>query len=102
MLLHRQLEYRCYPDRFLSFGRLVRSRFAGGFVNSETDVTAATMPGNVSEIRLTESKIVRELLKDLGLLHRHFVVLIDGKRANLNDEIEEGQRVLVLPIIAGG
>lgn len=56
----------------------------------------------VSEVRLTEPKTVRKLLEDLGLLHRHFVVLVDGKRAQLDDEIAEGQRVLVLPIIAGG
>ena len=56
----------------------------------------------VSEVRLTEMKTVRRLLEDLGLLQRHFVVLVDGKRAQLDDEIAEGQRVLVLPIIAGG
>ena len=56
----------------------------------------------VSEIQMTESKTVRTLLKELGLLHRHHVVLVDGKRAYLDDEIDEGQRVIVLPIIAGG
>ncbi|TRO55425.1 MoaD/ThiS family protein, partial [Candidatus Bathyarchaeota archaeon] len=45
---------------------------------------------------------VRALLKELGLLYRHHVVLVDGKRAYLDDEITEGQRVIVLPIIAGG
>jgi sulfur carrier protein ThiS len=56
----------------------------------------------VSEVRLTETKTVRKLLEELGLLHRHFVVLVDGKRAELDEEVYEGQRVLVLPIIAGG
>lgn len=62
----------------------------------------STISRTVSEVRLTEPKTVRRLLEDLGLLHRHFVVLVDGKRAQLDDEIAEGQRVLVLPIIAGG
>lgn len=70
----------------------------------DTELNYSTLPLNrgVSEIQLTESKTVRTLLKDLGLLHRHFVVLVDGKRAHLDEEINEGQRVIVLPIIAGG
>ncbi len=67
------------------------------FENMET-----LLRSGLSEFQLTESKTVRELLRELGLLHRHFVVLVDGKRAYLEDAIEEGQRVLVLPIIAGG
>ncbi len=60
------------------------------------------LPSSVTEIQITESKTVRALLKELGLLYRHYVVLVDGKRAHLADEIKEGQRVIVLPIIAGG
>ncbi len=74
----------------------------GDILNSEVDFTAVTIPGNVSEIHVKEAKSIRKLLNDLGLLHRHFVVLVEGKRAALDDEVEEGQRVLVLPIIAGG
>ena len=70
-------------------------------MESDIDYTMALGNG-FSEIRLTKSKTVRELLKELGLLHRHFVVLVDGKRALLDDYIEEGQRVIVLPIVAGG
>jgi sulfur carrier protein ThiS len=65
-------------------------------------ITQSALPSGVSEIRLTESKTVRTLLKELGLLHRHYVVLVDGKRAYLDEQIDEGQRVIVLPIIAGG
>jgi sulfur carrier protein ThiS len=71
-------------------------------MNSELDSAGVTSLKSISEICITEAKTVRELLKELGLLHRHFVVLIDGKRVELDDEIFEGQRVLVLPIIAGG
>ena len=58
--------------------------------------------GGVRSVEVRERRRVKELLEELGLLHRHFVVLVDGRRAKLEDEIEEGQRVLVLPIIAGG
>jgi sulfur carrier protein ThiS len=71
-------------------------------MNSEIDVIQETMTRTLSEICMTESKTVRTLLKELGLLHRHFVVLVDGKRAILDEEIQEGQRVIVLPIISGG
>ena len=69
----------------------------------EVDIySTQALRGSVSEIQVTESKTVRVLLKELGLLHRHYVVLVDGKRAYLDEEIDEGQRVIVLPIIAGG
>jgi sulfur carrier protein ThiS len=69
----------------------------------EVDIySTQALRGTVSEIQMTESKTVRVLLKELGLLHRHYVVLVDGKRAYLDEEIVEGQRVIVLPIIAGG
>lgn len=71
-------------------------------MTAESDDVMSALSHTVSEVRLTETKTVRRLLEDLGLLHRHFVVLVDGKRAQLDDEIAEGQRVLVLPIIAGG
>lgn len=71
-------------------------------MDTEIDYTDFALSNGISEIRLTKSKTVRALLKELGLLHRHFVVLVDGKRALLDDDIEEGQRVIVLPIIAGG
>ena len=69
----------------------------------EVDIySTQALRGSVSEIQVNESKTVRVLLKELGLLHRHYVVLVDGKRAYLDEEIDEGQRVIVLPIIAGG
>jgi len=71
-------------------------------MTAESDEVTSAISRTVSEVHLTETKTVRRLLEDLGLLHRHFVVLVDGKRAQLDDEIYEGQRVLVLPIIAGG
>ena len=71
-------------------------------MDSDIDGGSVSIAGTLTDFRLAESKTVRELLKELGLLYRHFVVLVDGKRAFLEDEIQEGQRVIVLPIVAGG
>ncbi len=71
-------------------------------MDAEIDITHRALSAGIAEIQLTEAKTVRELLRELGLLHRHFVVLVDGRRALLDDEVAEGQRVIVLPIIAGG
>jgi sulfur carrier protein ThiS len=71
-------------------------------MDTEMESMEITQNGGFAEIRLAESKTVRDLLKELGLLHRHFVVLVDGKRAALQEEIQEGQCVIVLPVIAGG
>lgn len=48
-----------------------------------------------------ESKTVAELLVELDLTSDH-VVLVDGRRMNLDDIIEENELVVVLPLIAGG
>jgi sulfur carrier protein ThiS len=71
-------------------------------MEADFNLTEMALRSGVTEFQMTETKTVRSLLKELGLLHRHFVVLVDGKRAHLEDEIAEGQRVIVLPIIAGG
>ncbi len=45
---------------------------------------------------------VRQLLEELGLSEEYFVVLVDGKRVNLDSYIDEDGLVIVLPRIAGG
>jgi sulfur carrier protein ThiS len=55
----------------------------------------------IQRIIITESKTVAELLSELGLSSEH-VVLIEGKRAALDFEIQENESVVVLPLIAGG
>lgn len=50
---------------------------------------------------MTEPKTVAELLVELDLSDDH-VVLIGGKRASLDYEIQENESVVVLPRIAGG
>jgi sulfur carrier protein ThiS len=45
---------------------------------------------------------VAELLQELGLQEEFFAVIINGKKANLSEEIEKGTRIIVLPKIKGG
>jgi len=64
------------------------------------------MSGTISKSRIrklivTEPKTVAELLVELDLSDDH-VVLIGGKRASLDYEIQENESVVVLPRIAGG
>ena len=52
-------------------------------------------------VTVEESKTARELLVDLELSTDH-VVLVEGKRIELDDVIDENTLVIVLPLIAGG
>ena len=52
-------------------------------------------------ITVEESKTARELLVDLKLSDNH-VILVEGKRIELDDVIDENTLVIVLPLIAGG
>lgn len=52
-------------------------------------------------ITVEESKTARELLVDLELSTEH-VVLVEGKRIELDEVIDENTLVIVLPLIAGG
>ena len=55
----------------------------------------------IQKITLEESKTVAQLLFDLCLSDDH-VVLVDGKRVNLDFLINENESVVILPRIAGG
>lgn len=53
-------------------------------------------------IIITKKTTVRELLIKNHLEKAYFVVIVDGKKAELNDIIKEGQEIIVLPKITGG
>nr|MDO8110089.1 MoaD/ThiS family protein [Candidatus Sigynarchaeota archaeon] len=53
-------------------------------------------------IRVNKKQTVAELLKDLNLEDAFLAVLVDGVKADLNDEINENQKIIILPKIAGG
>jgi sulfur carrier protein ThiS len=53
-------------------------------------------------IKVTKHQTVAQLLKDLNLEDAFLAVLVDGVKADLNDEINENQKIIILPKIAGG
>nr|MDO8119587.1 MoaD/ThiS family protein [Candidatus Sigynarchaeota archaeon] len=54
------------------------------------------------EIKITKTQTVADLLKELNLEDAFLAVLVDGRKAELNDEINENQKIIILPKIAGG
>ena len=55
----------------------------------------------LTKIIVTETKTVSQLLVELELSTDH-VVLIDGKKMDLDSVIHENDTVIILPLIAGG
>ncbi|MHA1585501.1 MAG: MoaD/ThiS family protein [Promethearchaeota archaeon] len=58
--------------------------------------------GNLKMYRVKAARKVSDLLKDLKLETKFFAVLADGKKVGLDDTIEEGAEITILPKIAGG
>ena len=54
------------------------------------------------EIVLEKKMTVKDLLLQLNLQEQFFSMLVDGKVVSLNDTIEMGNKVIILPKIAGG
>ncbi|MFW9968488.1 MAG: hypothetical protein ACFFEA_15175 [Candidatus Thorarchaeota archaeon] len=61
----------------------------------------STLSTKYKRITIEESKTARELLVELELSMDH-IVLVEGKRMELNEVIDENTLVIVLPLIAGG
>ena len=58
--------------------------------------------GVLKEFKTQKEQIVSDLLKELNLNDKFFAILVNGKKASLNDKIEEGSDIVILPRIAGG
>jgi sulfur carrier protein ThiS len=63
--------------------------------------TVRTSPYLFNEV-IQQRKTVRQLLCELKIERNYIAVIVDGRKAILDQEIREGQRVIVLPAIAGG
>ena len=55
----------------------------------------------LTRVEVTETKTVAQLLHDLNLSPDH-IVLVDGHRMTSDSIIHEHDKVIVLPLIAGG
>ncbi|MHA1794529.1 MAG: MoaD/ThiS family protein, partial [Promethearchaeota archaeon] len=58
--------------------------------------------GMLKTYRVNTTRTVRDLLKELKLESKTFVVLANGKKVGLNNKIDEGSEITILPKIAGG
>ena len=56
----------------------------------------------MTELILEKRTTVRDLLAKLNLEMSYFAVLVNGKTVDLNHTIDEGEKVIILPKIAGG
>lgn len=66
------------------------------------NLTKLQSTGSLKSYRVKTSRTVTDLLKDLKLESKFFAILVDGKKVDLNDKIEEGSDIVILPRIAGG
>ncbi len=58
--------------------------------------------GSLKTYRVRESRTVADLLSDIGLESKFFAILVDGKRVDIDFNVDEGQEITILPKIAGG
>ena len=61
-----------------------------------------SITGSVKSYRVMAERTVADLLKDLKLETKFFAILANGKKVGLEDNIEEGAEITILPKIAGG
>ncbi|NVM54637.1 MAG: MoaD/ThiS family protein [Candidatus Helarchaeota archaeon] len=57
----------------------------------------------LTKVIVEQKTTVADLLGKLNISSgKYLAVLVDGKKADLNQDIYEGQKVIILPMIAGG
>ncbi len=57
----------------------------------------------LTRITVETTTTVADLLLKLKIPSgKYLAILVDGKKADLDQEIHEGQKVIILPMIAGG
>ena len=62
-----------------------------------------TSTGRLKTYRVNMARTVGDLLHDLKLECKYFAILANGKKVgSLDDKIEEGSEITILPRIAGG
>ena len=57
---------------------------------------------SMTTYRVKNRQKVIDALQKLNLESKYFVVLINGKKVEINDEVFENDEILILPRIAGG
>ena len=57
---------------------------------------------NITTYRAINNQKVQDVLQKLNLEFKFFAVLVNGKRADINQEIQKDDEIVILPKIAGG
>ena len=68
-------------------------------LQAESIETGSVLTKIVVETKTTVADLLVKLKIPTG---KYLAVLVDGKKADLKQEIHEGQKVIILPMIAGG
>jgi len=58
--------------------------------------------GIYEEFQVDKSKTVGDLVKELGLEGKLYGILVNGKKVSGDYRINETDKVVILPVIAGG
>jgi len=57
----------------------------------------------LTRVTVESETTVADLLSKLKIsMGKYLAVLVDGKKASLDQDVHEGQKVIILPMIAGG
>ena len=57
----------------------------------------------LTKVTVESETTVADLLSKLKIsTGKYLAVLVDGKKASLDQELHDGQKVIILPMIAGG
>ncbi len=57
----------------------------------------------LTKVTVESETTVADLLSKLKIsTGKYLAVLVDGKKASLDQDVHEGQKVIILPMIAGG
>ncbi len=68
-------------------------------MQAESIETSSVLTKITVEQKTTVADLVGKLKIPSG---KYLAILVDGKKADLEQEIHEGQKVIILPMIAGG
>lgn len=69
-------------------------------INKTAMMYAETLP--FKELTVENEKTVRVILEELRLEDVALAVLVDGVKVDMDTIVKENQKVVILPIIAGG
>jgi len=71
--------------------------------NTRLQVESIETGSVLTKVTVESETTVADLLSKLKIsTGKYLAVLVDGKKASLDQDIHEGQKVIILPMIAGG